>query len=62
MMDQALADSEKKRKKVSKKSYSSYIANLFIVLKQVHPDRGIFLMNFPSMLSLRVQVGHKYIA
>jgi hypothetical protein len=52
--DQALADSEKKRKKVRKRSYSSYIANLFstimvngpylitmLVLKQVHPDMGI---------------------
>jgi hypothetical protein len=54
MKDQALVDSEKKRKKVRKKSYSSYIANLFsailvdgpylitmLVLKQVHPDMGI---------------------
>jgi histone H2B len=52
--NQALADSEKKRKKVRKKSYPSYIANLFsailvdgpylitmLVLKQVHPDMGI---------------------
>jgi histone H2B len=52
--DQALADSEKKRKKVRKRSYSSYITNLFsailvdgpylitmLVLKQVHPDMGI---------------------
>jgi histone H2B len=52
--DQALADSEKKRKKVRKKAYSSYIANLFsailfnrpylitmLVLKQVHPDMDI---------------------
>jgi histone H2B len=52
--DQALVDSEKKRKKVRKKSYSSYIANLFsailvdgpylitmLVFKQVHPDMGI---------------------
>jgi histone H2B len=52
--DPALADSEKKRKKVRKKSYSLYTANLFsailvdrpylitmLVLKQVHPNMGI---------------------
>jgi hypothetical protein len=137
---EVVTDSEKKRKKVRKKSYSLYFANLFsailvdgpylitmLVLKQVHPDMGIsnkvmailnsfindvlvwgplvsfffyllvtilfthfflflqsllltqsnppsppiksrppsdsfFLMNLPSMLSLRVQVSYKYVA